>query len=106
MLTEVGPQQLNSILESGDRFVIFFYTPLCGTCQLARRMLNIATEALPNSQVTVCNVNLIPEQARGWEIESVPCLAVIEQNVVTKKVYAFHSVDTVYDVLKSARPTD
>ncbi|ERI08533.1 thioredoxin family protein [Aneurinibacillus aneurinilyticus] len=81
-------------------FAVYFYTPMCGTCGVAEKMLGVieaATSALP---LYKCDINFAPDLAREWRIESVPCLMLIEQGACSRKVYAMRSVPDLYDVLK------
>lgn len=94
-------QQIKDEMESNEVCFIYLYTPLCGTCQVASKMLTIVSELLPNLRWGKSNLNYIPELARGWEIESVPCLVIVKNNKVHEKHYAFHSVPYLYDTLKS-----
>ncbi|GAB7386985.1 hypothetical protein BSNK01_08210 [Bacillaceae bacterium] len=112
MLVEMDERQLREFLAgNGDRAktsgddpvdtrVVYFYTPFCGTCRLARYILQIALAALPNLTVASCNVNLMPQRAQEWKIASVPCLALVERGEPQKKIYAFHSVERLYYLLK------
>ena len=80
---------------------IYTYTPLCGTCQLAGKMLDIAKEVLPDIPLEKVNLNYAKELAEEYQIESVPCLILIKDNKVIEKIYAFHSVPYLVDRLKS-----
>ena len=42
---------------------IYIFTPLCGTCQLAGKMLDIAKEVLPNASLEKVNLNYAKELA-------------------------------------------
>jgi thioredoxin-like negative regulator of GroEL len=86
--------------EAEPSLAFFFYTPLCGTCKVSERMLNIILEM--NSQIPLykCNINVMPDIAQRWEIQSAPCLIVYEKGEVTDKVYAMRSVDHLYGLLK------
>lgn len=80
---------------------VYFYTTMCGTCQLASKMLQIVSHALGVGTIFKCNVNYAGKFAQEWEIESVPCLIIFCNNKIVKKIYAFHSVDYLYKLLKS-----
>jgi thioredoxin 1 len=76
--------------------VIYFYTPLCGTCKLAKRMLDIVETAIPELNIQSCNINTASEIAEKYSIESVPCLIVFKDGEIKEKIYAFQSVDYIY----------
>ncbi|MCD7036288.1 thioredoxin family protein [Metabacillus sp. GX 13764] len=99
-MVELTKQELDQAVQSEGRFSLYLYTPFCGTCQLAKRMLTIVEEALPEVQINSSNLNYLPEHAAKWEIESVPCLLLFEDGKLMKKVYAFQSVEYLYQLLK------
>ncbi len=80
--------------------VLYLYTPMCGTCGLAEKMLTVTLHALQHIKAGKTNVNFIPRLAEEWRVESVPCLLLIRDGEVKQKIYAFHSVDYLYQLLK------
>lgn len=46
-MQEWSEKQLDDQLKEGERAFIFFHTPFCGTCQLAKKMLTVAEAMLP-----------------------------------------------------------
>jgi len=46
-MQEWSEKQLDDQLKEGQRAFIFFHTPFCGTCQLAKKMLTVAEAMLP-----------------------------------------------------------
>ncbi|MBM7704573.1 thioredoxin family protein [Metabacillus iocasae] len=99
-MQEWTEQQLKEKQNEHEQLVIFFYTPLCGTCQVSKKMLAVVEQLLPHLNVGMCNLNYMPNQAEVYEIESVPCLIVLDKNKVQKKLYAFHSVEYLLNELK------
>ncbi|MDQ0247292.1 thioredoxin-like negative regulator of GroEL [Bacillus fengqiuensis] len=99
-MIEWNEEQLTKQLKEKDRVVVFFYTPLCGTCQVAKKMLTVAEAMLPGAEIGMCNLNFMPHQAKQYEIESVPCLIMIERNEIRQKMYAFHSIEYILNELK------
>jgi thioredoxin-like negative regulator of GroEL len=99
---ELTEKQLQTRLhEEAGPLALFFYTPLCGTCKLTERMLNIILEMSPSIPLSKCNLNLMPMIVQTWKIESAPCLIVYENGEVIEKVYAMQSVDYLYRLLQS-----
>ncbi|WP_422122793.1 thioredoxin family protein [Planococcus sp. X10-3] len=78
----------------------YLYTPMCGTCQLASKMLEVVTAAMPELPIGKANLNYVQEIAALYEVESVPCLLITENGKLKDKVYAFHSVPYIYEKLK------
>ncbi|GAB7056132.1 MULTISPECIES: thioredoxin family protein [Paenibacillus] len=71
---------------------IYFYTPLCGTCKVGMRMLEVIAAMHPDIPVGLCNINYAPGLAHGWQIESVPCLVRIEDGNPAALLYRLGSV--------------
>ncbi|MGX1983547.1 thioredoxin [Thermolongibacillus altinsuensis] len=80
--------------------VMYLYTPLCGTCQVAGRMVDVVKELFPNVTFVKEDLNYIPERAIEWQVESVPCLLIFKNGELVKKIYAFHSVPYLYETIK------
>lgn len=86
-------------IQNGENTVLYVQTPMCGTCQLAKKMMAVV-EAAMGLTVGAVNLNYAPHLAERYEIESVPCLLVFRNGVVKKQMYAFHSVDFIYHELQ------
>jgi thioredoxin-like negative regulator of GroEL len=87
--------ELKKRSDDGGAFAVFLYTPLCGTCKVSARMLEIVQVMRPQLTVDRANVNFMPQLVKQWKVESVPCLIRIEQGTVVRKLYAFESVENV-----------
>lgn len=71
---------------------LYVYTPLCGTCQVAKRMLEVAETAMPGMRLFAANINLMPGLAEAFRIESVPCLLLRDRDGKWDKMYRFGAV--------------
>lgn len=80
---------------------LYVYSPFCGTCKLARQMLDIALEAVPNVTMYQLNINHDPQFAQQWKVRSVPCLIIFNKRDVEQKIYALQSVTFLHGVLKN-----
>ncbi|MRH44700.1 thioredoxin [Aquibacillus halophilus] len=80
---------------------IFVHTPFCGTCQLARRMLNTIEHIWETDLFYEMNASLFPEFMMKKEIKSVPCLIIIRNGVIQESIYAFESVTNIYNRIKT-----
>ncbi len=95
-------EQFYTHLNSGNKGAFYLYTPLCGTCQLAGKMLDIVQKAMPEFLMGKADLNFLPEIAETFQVESVPCLLIFENKQIKEKVYAFQNVSYLYEKLKSS----
>ncbi|MBA2875665.1 thiol-disulfide isomerase/thioredoxin [Anoxybacillus caldiproteolyticus] len=93
-------EQIDEAIEQEEIVCVYLYTPMCGTCQLASRMLEIVQELFPDIKFCKSDINYMPERAISWSIESVPCLLIFRNAQLEKKIYAFHSVPYLYETIK------
>jgi thioredoxin-like negative regulator of GroEL len=91
--------EVSSFLNSHSSGLIYFYTPLCGTCQVASRMLHVI-ENMVEVKMAKINLNFYPELAEKFQIESVPCLLVVRDGEILETIYAFNSVPFLYEKIK------
>lgn len=84
-------------------FAVFVHTPLCGTCKAARRMLDVCAVMLPELPMAEANLNLMPDLAQAFRIESVPCLLLKRRDGSWTKIYRFPSVTELVNRLRSER---
>ncbi|RLQ96557.1 thioredoxin family protein [Falsibacillus albus] len=92
--------KINEYIETSEDFFLYFYTPMCGTCQVAGKMLDVVETILHDQKIGKADLNYMPQFAEAFSIESVPCLVILKNGEVKKKIYAFHSVPYIYDELK------
>ena len=98
-MNEWNGTDLDAFLEQKKSGLLYFYTPMCGTCQVASRMLQII-EQLVVLKMGKMNLNFYPDLARDFAIESVPCLLIIQDGAVQESIYAFHSVPYLLEIVK------
>ena len=89
--------QPNVLLQDDFSGMVYFYTPICGTCQLASKMLTVVEELVPEKSVIKLDLNYHPLLAEHLKIESVPCLLVIDSGTIKDRIYAFKSVVDLVD---------
>ncbi|MBT2574784.1 thioredoxin family protein [Bacillus sp. ISL-51] len=97
-MKELQENELESIKD--DVYLLYLYTPFCGTCQLASKMLSVAEEMLPGVAFYKNNVNYSPVFAKAYQIESVPCFLLLKDGKLVEKGYAFRSVSYLYELIK------
>lgn len=86
--------------KSEEMTAYYLYAPMCGTCQVASKMLSVVKEMMVDVKIGQANLNFVESMAMDYQIESVPCLLITEQGKVREKIYAFHSVPYLYEKLK------
>ncbi|MEH7076347.1 thioredoxin family protein [Neobacillus drentensis] len=91
--------ELTSFFDNKASGLIYFYTPMCGTCQVASKMLQVI-EQLVEVDLGKMNLNFYPDLARQLEVESVPCLIFVEAGKVKETLYAFQSVPFLLEKIK------
>jgi len=98
-MNEWNRNDLAAFLDHDESGLLYFYTPLCGTCQLASRMLQIVEELI-DVKMGKMNLNFYPDLAADFGIESVPCLLIVDNGKVKETIYAFHSVPFLLEKIK------
>lgn len=83
-------------LELPGTLYVFIYTPFCGTCATARRMLDILELMRPGLPLYEANINFLPKLTQSWEITSVPCLLRLKRGKPEARMYAMQSIDHVF----------
>lgn len=83
------------------KVAFYLYTPMCGTCQVASRMMEVTEQVVKNIEIGKANLNFMGQLAIDYEIESVPCLLIAENGDIVEKVYAFQSVPNLFEKLEA-----
>lgn len=100
-MNEWNKQLIEEKLQAKESFCLYVYTPMCGTCQVASKMLLITQEILKEVTFAKSDANYIRELAYELEIESVPCLLIFKNGTFIKKIYAFQSVPYLIETINS-----
>lgn len=91
-MKEISGEAIEARLKKEETMCVYVYTPICGTCQVASRMLTVAKEMVTSVEIVKCDVNYARQLAENFQIESVPCLLLFKKGQLQKKIYAFQSV--------------
>jgi len=100
-MMELTKKEVEERLQTNQASFLYFYTPLCGTCKVASKMLEVVSALDATIQIKSCNINQIPTLAQQLKIKSVPCLLIIENGEIRQEIYAFHSIEYLHELLKS-----
>ncbi|WP_144461453.1 thioredoxin family protein [Siminovitchia fortis] len=98
-MEECNKSDIIDIMSRQESAFIYFYTPLCGTCQVAGRMLDIV-EKMTGVAFAKADLNYMPDLAMELKIESVPCLLILQDGLPAEKVYAFRSVPNMLGIVQ------
>ncbi|WP_156288497.1 thioredoxin family protein [Oceanobacillus salinisoli] len=98
-MQEITEQALNQ-----ERYLLYIYTPFCGTCGLARTMLEKIESVHKATIFYEMNASFYPEFMQDNKIESVPCLLIKDNNELKEKIYAFKSIANIYSYLMDYKP--
>ncbi|WP_017727968.1 thioredoxin family protein [Halalkalibacterium ligniniphilum] len=85
---------------SKHTYAVFVYSPLCGTCKLAKSMLRVMEQTFPRFEIKEVNINEKPQFAQERKVTSVPCLLLFDQDVEVERLYAFRSLEHLYHRIK------
>ncbi|MBS4205219.1 thioredoxin family protein [Lederbergia citrea] len=99
-MNDWSKEDIMAIFDNKKSAVLYFYTPLCGTCQVAGRMMDVVEQLIRDISFGKTDLNYMPEIAEQFSIESVPCLLVVKEGHISEKIYAFKSVPYLYDLIK------
>ena len=84
-------------MQQSDISLYYLYTPICGTCAVASKMMDVIEVMKPDVSMGKADLNYVQDIALDYEIESVPCLLISKAGVVVDKVYAFQSVPNLLE---------
>jgi hypothetical protein len=100
-LKELNQYELARLLDVTARpFALLVYSPFCGTCKLAERMLDIVQATGISTPIFKLDVNYAPAMRDNWKISSVPCLVLIREGEPNCFEYTMRSVDHLYELIK------
>jgi thioredoxin 1 len=85
-------EQWETTLKESPKAAFYLYTPMCGTCAVASKMMEIISIMRPDIPIGKADLNYVQDLALVYEVESVPCLLIEKDGVLVNKIYAFQSV--------------
>lgn len=99
-MNEWNGEEIIKKVSAEETFCLYLYTPICGTCQVASKMISVVKEIVPTVEFGKSDVNFIREVTNRYEIESVPCLLLFKKGKLQQKIYAFHSVPYLLETIQ------
>ncbi|MBY0096987.1 thioredoxin family protein [Mesobacillus maritimus] len=100
-MTDWSKEDIDLFIQNKETGLVYFYTPICGTCQMAGKMLEVIAKLFPNMKIGRTDLNYIPALAEQFEVKSVPCLLIIQNGQVMETIFAFQSVPYLHEKIKS-----
>jgi thiol-disulfide isomerase/thioredoxin len=99
-MLETNLENIIEMYREDETKYFYFYTPFCGICKKANKMLELTEEALKNNiEIKKVNLNLTPGLSRLFGIANVPCVIITKSGNVMEKIYSFDSVTELYNRL-------
>lgn len=95
-------KEWETISRDAELSAYYLYTPMCGTCQVASKMLSVVEELVEDIPIGQANLNFEIALANDYKVESVPCLLIFERGKIRDKIYAFHSVPYLYEKISKS----
>jgi thioredoxin 1 len=106
MKNHLSLEQIQNEIHGQKYTALYLYTPMCGTCMVAGRMVDVTEKLFPAIHFTKYDLNYIPSIADQYSIESVPCLLLFNEGLLIKKIYAFHSVPYLHEQMSDLISAD
>lgn len=94
-------QTISSEHLADETYLLYIHTPFCGTCHIARKMLEQIEVALNEQLFFELNASFHSDFMEEMKIESVPCLIIKKDDKIKEKIYTFHSIANImYFIMK------
>jgi len=91
-------------LEKKETYLLFIYTPFCGTCNVARQFLEHIEDTLQEQIFYEMNAMYEEDFMQTYKVKSVPTLFIYRDGEVKEKIYTFYSVQNIYSYLLEYAP--
>jgi thioredoxin 1 len=79
-----------------ESIILILTTPFCGTCKLAVQMAEIVREGNPKWRFAIISTTDFADLFRDWQIESVPCILIMQGVVEKDRWYRIGSVPELW----------
>lgn len=87
----INTHEIGMRIENKETFSVYIYTPTCGTCHLAKRMLSVV-EAMDVPPIYEINGNFCEPYLQENKIQSVPALVLYQKGQYKETIFAFGDV--------------
>lgn len=87
----INENEIRQRIDKSETFAVYIYTTMCGTCELARRMLTVV-EAMDVAPIYEINGNFCVSYLQMNKIQSVPALVLYKKGQLHEIIFAFGDV--------------
>lgn len=91
-------------LENKQSYLLYIYTPFCGTCHVARQFLEMIEDTLQEQVFYEMNAMYEADFMQRYKVKNVPCLFIYRDGKVKEKIYTFYSIQNIYSYLLEYAP--
>lgn len=91
-------------LANKQSYLLYIYTPFCGTCHVARQFLEHIESTLQEQIFYEMNAMYEADFMQTYKVENVPCLFIYRAGEVKEKIYTFYSIQNIYSYLLEYAP--
>lgn len=95
-------EKWEAVKEQSACAVYYLYTPICGTCIVASKMMEIVQMMRPELPIGKADLNYLEDLALDYKIESVPCLLITKEGQLREKIYTFESIPNLLEKIDGA----
>ncbi|WP_163654891.1 co-chaperone YbbN [Listeria sp. PSOL-1] len=99
-MIEIKMDDLATKLAQKETFALYFYTPICGACMIAGRMLELA-EATTEQTIFKMDLNVTKGLAEKFKVLSIPSLARFSSGKFVAINYQFTDITSLHLFLQS-----
>ena len=101
MLEEWSQQQIMDYhAHAQSTRAVFMYSPLCGTCKVAERMIQLILQMDDHIHIVKNNMLYSPQLVQDWKIKSIPAIVIVGNQQVKHIRYHMQSVDELLIYLR------
>ncbi len=87
-------------IDNGTISLVTIYQTNCGTCDVAKMMIEIVSETLKNVNFYKLNITGKSDIILKYKIRSVPYFLLLKDGEVIESFAAFHSVTYLYEFIR------
>lgn len=87
-----------------ESYLLYIYTPFCGTCHVARQFLEMIEDTLQREIFYEMNAMYEETFMQTYKVENVPCLLIFRDGEIKEKIYTFYSIQNIYSYLLEYAP--